>query len=75
MAKSVDVLMESKLVENEKGNMVQGCQATCGQCGHKEQSFGDGIKSQKRCLALLRRNCPEGESNYYVDPDSDEDDD
>jgi hypothetical protein len=71
---SVDVIMEKKLVENEQGRMVPGCVATCGECDHKEQSYGQGIASQKRCLAMLRENCPEGKSNFYVDPDSDEDD-
>lgn len=74
MAKAVDVIMEFKPVENERGQLVPGCVATCSQCQHKEESFGDGIKSQKRCLAMLRENCPEGESNFYVNPDADEDD-
>lgn len=75
MARKVEVAMEFKLIENEKGRMVQGCVATCGECGHKEQSFGEGIASQKRNLALLNRNCPRGGGNFYVDPDADEEDD
>lgn len=71
---AVDVVMEFKLVENDRGQMVPGCQATCGECGHIEKSFGEGIASQKRNLALMRQNCPKGQSNFYVDPDADEDD-
>lgn len=75
MARKVEVAMEFKLVQNERGQMVAGCEATCGECGHKESSFGDGIPSQKRCLAMLNRNCPQGGGRFYVDPDADEEDD
>lgn len=75
MANRVDVAMEFKLVENEKGRMVPGCEATCSVCNHKESSFGEGMPSQKRCLALLRKNCPQGGGNFYIDPDADEEDD
>lgn len=75
MANRVDVAMEFKLIENEKGRMVPGCVATCSVCNHKEQSFGEGMPSQKRNLALLNQNCPRGGGNFYVDPDADEEDD
>jgi hypothetical protein len=44
--------------------------AECGRCGHTTQSFGTEEKSVKRCLALLREECPEGETgNFYVQAD------
>ena len=48
-----------------------GVEATCTECGHTTQSFGDGEPSIKRCLALMREECPEGQSNFYVDADDD----
>jgi hypothetical protein len=39
---------------------------TCSQCGHQTESYGTGDSSIKRCLALMREECPEGEENYYV---------
>lgn len=51
---------------NEHGGTTPGIQVCCGRCGHTTESFGTGEKSVKRCLALLREECPEGETNYYV---------
>lgn len=54
------------------GRAVDGVSASCSRCGHEEESFGSGDSSVKRCLALLRENCPEGEENFYFDVDGDE---
>jgi hypothetical protein len=51
--------------ENEDGREQACVIVTCGECGHKEQSWGDGERSVNRCLALLRENCPQGETNFY----------
>lgn len=45
----------------------QGVVVTCSECEHCTESFGQGPASVKRCLALLREECPEGGDNYYVD--------
>lgn len=48
---------------------VEGCDGvvvTCGECGHAEESRGTGGGSVRRCLALLRENCPEGAKAFYV---------
>lgn len=42
-------------------------QATCSQCEHVTTSFGTSERSVKRCLALMREECPEGEENFYVE--------
>lgn len=59
---------ETKAVELEgdHGQPVPGVEGTCGECGHSESSFGESERSVRRCLALLRENCPQGEDNYYV---------
>lgn len=46
---------------------VQGVVATCTRCGHSTESFGTGEPSVRRCLALLRRECPNRERHYYFD--------
>ena len=45
---------------------VNGIEVTCNRCGHVTESFGDSDNSIRRCLALLREECPRGESNWYV---------
>jgi hypothetical protein len=45
--------------------------AECLRCGHETTSFGVRDASKKRCLALLRDECPNQEENFYVDEDDD----
>jgi hypothetical protein len=40
---------------------------TCNRCEHEEESFGQGPASVKRCMALMKENCPRDEDNFYVD--------
>lgn len=46
-----------------------GVEATCTQCGHTTRSYGESDASVRRCLALMREECPEDERNFYVDAD------
>lgn len=46
---------------------VAGTIAECLKCGHKTQSFGVEEGSKKRCLVLLKSECPKKESNFYVE--------
>ncbi len=39
---------------------------TCSRCGHETMSYGTDDNSVKRCLALMREECPFLESNFYV---------
>lgn len=48
---------------------IEGVRARCSKCGHEVESFGTGEGSIKRCLALLREECPERERNFYVADD------
>ncbi len=41
--------------------------AECTYCEHVTESMGTGEASRKRCLALMREECPEDEENFYVD--------
>lgn len=38
---------------------------TCGQCGHETESYGTSERSVRRCLALMREQCPQGKRGYY----------
>lgn len=42
-------------------------QATCTACEHTTVSYGTSDRSIKRCLVLMREECPEGETNFYVE--------
>lgn len=63
----VECTFEETELENDEGREVPGVIAECGRCGHTVESFGTGEASRKRCLALMREQCPEGETNFYVD--------
>ena len=45
--------------------MVDGVEVVCSRCGHFTESFGTGPASIRRCLALLREECPKKERNFY----------
>lgn len=65
MAK-VDCEVEYTEQENDNGRKQQCVIVTCGECGHQTQSWGVGEGSVKRCLMLLKEECPRAASNYYV---------
>jgi hypothetical protein len=44
---------------------VEGVMATCSRCDHVTESFGTSDSSVKRCLVLMREECPKNESNFY----------
>jgi hypothetical protein len=46
---------------------VESIRATCSRCDHETESFGTGENSIKRCLVLMREECPNGENNFYVE--------
>jgi hypothetical protein len=46
---------------------VEGVTATCSRCGHETESYGTSDLSIKRCLVLLREECPNGEQNFYIE--------
>jgi hypothetical protein len=62
----VECEVEEVVLEGDVGD-VDGVQATCLRCGHVTESFGTGEASVRRCLALMREECPEGERNFYVE--------
>jgi hypothetical protein len=51
---------------------IPGVRARCSRCGHETESYGTDDRSVRRCLVLMREECPEGESNYYEASDPDD---
>lgn len=62
----VNCTVEEAFVQDNYGNEVPGVIATCGDCQHQTESFGTGEGSVRRCLALMREECPQDKRNFYV---------
>jgi hypothetical protein len=69
MGRRVKVDIEEQTLRNDEDVPVEGVVATCVECGHQTESFGTGSASRRRCLALLRDECPQDENNFYIDKD------
>jgi hypothetical protein len=67
----IECEIEEVLLENDHGLEIESIRATCSKCGHIVESFGTSGRSVKRCLVLMKEECPEGEENYYVDQEGD----
>jgi len=46
-------------------SQVDGLCLICQRCGHKVEVGGTGGASARRGAAMLRDECPNGESNFY----------
>lgn len=46
---------------------ILGTLAICSRCDHQTESFGTTERSIRRCLVLMREECPLDEENYYQD--------
>lgn len=62
----VTVEVEEFEGENEDGLAVDSVAAVCSKCDHRTESFGTSDRSVRRCLVLLREECPLGEDNFYA---------
>ena len=58
--------VEETDLENDEGYSIEGVVVTCERCDHETESFGTSIRSIKRCLVLMREECPNDEGNFYV---------
>jgi len=74
MGKRIECVIEHDVdVEADDGRIVNGVMATCTCCDTVTKAFGTSEASVRRCLALMREECPEGENAfYYADDGSDE---
>lgn len=62
----IRVDFEEVEMTNDYGGSTAGVVARCSKCGHETESFGTGEGSQKRCLAVMNEECPEGLNAFYV---------
>jgi hypothetical protein len=53
---------------------IPSVQATCSRCDHVTESYGTSEASVRRCLAVMREECPCGQTNYYVADGGDDND-
>jgi hypothetical protein len=58
--------IEETELEGDYGTVAGVC-ARCSRCGHETESGGTSESSMKRCLVLMREECPRGETNFYVE--------
>lgn len=58
-------ISEEEVYSDEYDTYLEATQAECLTCSHVTESFGTSERSVRRCLVLLREECPLGESNYY----------
>jgi hypothetical protein len=63
---TVSCEVQEVILYSQTGRPVDGVRVICSRCEHETESFGTGEASVRRCLALLREECPEDEDNYYV---------
>ena len=70
MARIAVEIEEVDDIEDEDGREREGVRATWTECDHVTESLGTGPGSRKRCLALMREECPRStrhSSNWYFD--------
>lgn len=61
----IEVIIQEIELENDEGYSIDSVEAACTRCGHVTESFGTSDASVRRCLALLHRECPKKENNFY----------
>jgi hypothetical protein len=67
-------IRDEVLLDEDTGHEAPGVVAICGKCDLEAQCFGQGGRSVRRALMLLRENCEEGCQHFYKtnDPRSEE---
>jgi len=64
--------VEQVELEGDRGT-VPSVEVTCSRCDHSTESYGTGGASIRRCLAMMREECPYKEDNYYVSDEGGDD--
>ncbi len=63
----INCQIEETEIENDEGIEVDSIIATCSACGHQTESYGTSRASIKRCLVLMREECPHHKHAYYIE--------
>lgn len=61
----IDCTITTGTQPNDSGKEIESTFAKCSKCGHETSSFGTSDGSLKRCLVLMRSECPRGQRNFY----------
>lgn len=61
-------ITEEPVYSDYTNDYIDGVSAQCSKCGHIVESCGTSEASYRRCLAVMREECPRGEKNYYKEP-------
>jgi hypothetical protein len=56
-------------IKNDDGIPIDGVCATCSLCKHEVESFGTSTASARRCLAIMRQECPHDASHHFYTAD------
>jgi hypothetical protein len=56
-------------LDGDYDNTVPGICVTCRRCDHAVEVFGNSDASIRRGMVMLREECPNEESNFYIDAD------
>ena len=59
-------------LENDDRREVESVRATRSTCGHETESFGTSAVRVRRCLVLMREECPHHQSNWYFAEDGED---
>ena len=68
----VECEVSATTLVGDHGGDVDGVCVTCGRCNYTVEVYGTSSASVRRAMAMLRDECPEGESNFYFDADGDD---
>ena len=63
--------MYADRVRGDYAPLVDGVIAVCSRCEARSEAIGEGPWSIKAALAKLRAECPNKETNFYVDEEDD----
>ena len=66
MGNKVEVEITLTDVENDQGRMIPGVSARCTKCDLTVEVYGQADNSKRRACMLLKEDCPEDETNFYV---------
>jgi hypothetical protein len=61
----VECDVEETEIDGDRGP-VDGVCVTCSRCDHEVTAFGTTAKSVRRCMVMLREECPNNEENFYT---------
>ena len=53
-------------------SQISGVRATCSECDHQTEAFGTSSASVRRCLVMMREDCPHYEENWYYAEDGED---